>query len=65
MGRAMRGNGDEAEIEPGTSDGDRFINAAVTIPADGLSNFYSAVAEWYEDYEKTVRGRAMRGKEEG
>lgn len=55
--------GDDAGTETGAADGghERFTNAVVTVPVDGLGDFYKAVADWWERYEE-VRGRAMRGR---
>ncbi|HVM00678.1 MAG TPA: hypothetical protein VM324_15420 [Egibacteraceae bacterium] len=41
-------------------DEDQFVNASVSVPADGLASFYRAVAEWWERYEDDARGRVIR-----
>lgn len=65
MGRAMRGDDDDpqAETQLVTADSEQFVNAAVTVPAGGLGEFYQAVADWWQGYEAR-RGRAMRGGDE-
>lgn len=36
---------------------DEHVTAQVVVPADGLADFYRAVADWWERYEEDRRGR--------
>lgn len=64
MGRAMRGDDQEGTQEEAAvgAGGEQYVNAVVTVPAEGLADFYLSVADWWQSYE-AKRGRAMRGQD--
>lgn len=62
MGRAMRGDDEQATPAEAEAGGEQYVNAVVTVPAEGLADFYQAVADWWQSYE-AKRGRAMRGQD--
>lgn len=43
----------------GAADGEH-VTVEVVVPTDGLASFYRSVADWWERYEREVRGRVMR-----
>lgn len=64
MGRVIRrdkapADDDDTAAEEVVTQG-QYVNAVVTVPADGLASFYMAVAAWWERYDDQTRGRVIR-----